>query len=90
MKVFSKDAKDCLTMLGAILDTLPQGSVLLCGRARCAALLLPMLCCKSGVLQVLKQVMEEKVTAQNVDIAKVAPTYHMYTIEEIGEVLSRV
>nr|XP_034570009.1 proteasome subunit alpha type-5-like [Setaria viridis] len=30
-------------------------------------------------LSILKQVMEEKVTPNNVDIAKVAPKYHLYT-----------
>ncbi|GKC34749.1 proteasome subunit alpha type-5 [Tanacetum coccineum] len=33
-------------------------------------------------LSILKQVMEEKVTPNNVDIAKVAPTYHLYTSAE--------
>ncbi|KAG6484040.1 hypothetical protein ZIOFF_060833 [Zingiber officinale] len=33
-------------------------------------------------LSILKQVMEEKVTPNNVDIAKVAPTYHLYTPAE--------
>jgi hypothetical protein len=32
-------------------------------------------------LSTLKQVMEEKVTSSNVDIAKVAPTYHLYKPE---------
>lgn len=36
------------------------------------------------------QVMEEKVTDANVDIAKVAPTYHMYTKAEVAEVLTRI
>ncbi|MBA0839610.1 hypothetical protein Goarm_005317, partial [Gossypium armourianum] len=34
-------------------------------------------------LSILKQVMEEKVTPNNVDIAKVAPTYHLYTPSEV-------
>jgi len=34
--------------------------------------------------------MEEKITAVNVDIASVAPTYHLYTKEEVEEVLSRI
>ncbi|KAM7253568.1 hypothetical protein ACFE04_021722 [Oxalis oulophora] len=34
-------------------------------------------------LSILKQVMEEKVTPNNVDIAKVAPTYHLYTPAEV-------
>nr|GEV93190.1 proteasome subunit alpha type-5 [Tanacetum cinerariifolium] len=33
-------------------------------------------------LSILKQVMEEKVTPNNVDIAKVAPTYHLYAPAE--------
>ncbi|XP_073064572.1 proteasome subunit alpha type-5 [Primulina huaijiensis] len=41
-------------------------------------------------LSILKQVMEEKVTANNVDIAKVAPTYHLYTPVEVEEVISRL
>ena len=31
-----------------------------------------------------------QVTATNVDIASVAPTYHLYTKEEIEEVVSRL
>ncbi|GJY23173.1 proteasome subunit alpha type-5, partial [Tanacetum coccineum] len=34
-----------------------------------------------------KQVMEEKVTPNNVDIAKVAPTYHVYTPAEVEAVI---
>ncbi|KAK8514203.1 hypothetical protein V6N13_063107 [Hibiscus sabdariffa] len=34
-------------------------------------------------LSILKQVMEEKVTPNNVDIARVAPTYHLYTPSEL-------
>jgi len=41
-------------------------------------------------LQVLKQVMEEKVTTLNVDIAKVAPAYHLYSADEIAGVLARI
>ena len=41
-------------------------------------------------LSTLKQVMEEKVTATNVDIAKVAPTWHLYSTEEVQAVLSRL
>ncbi|KAG6792194.1 hypothetical protein POTOM_001337 [Populus tomentosa] len=41
-------------------------------------------------LSILKQVMEEKVTPNNVDIAKVAPTYHLYTPAEVEEVISRL
>uniref|UniRef100_A0A0E0J499 Proteasome subunit alpha type n=1 Tax=Oryza nivara TaxID=4536 RepID=A0A0E0J499_ORYNI len=33
-------------------------------------------------LSILKQVMEEKVTPNNVDIAKVSPNYHLYTPAE--------
>ena len=36
------------------------------------------------------QVMEEKITAVNVDIATVAPHYHLYTKEEIEAVLGRI
>lgn len=41
-------------------------------------------------LATLKQVMEEKVTATNVDIASVAPKYHLYTQVEIEEVIARL
>ncbi|KAG5248814.1 proteasome alpha type [Salix suchowensis] len=41
-------------------------------------------------LSILKQVMEEKVTPNNVDIAKVAPVYHLYTPAEVEEVISRL
>ncbi|KAK9838510.1 hypothetical protein WJX81_004042 [Elliptochloris bilobata] len=41
-------------------------------------------------LATLKQVMEEKVTASNVDIAKVAPRYHLYTQAEIEAVIERL
>jgi 20S proteasome subunit alpha 5 len=41
-------------------------------------------------LSTLKQVMEEKVTATNVDIAKVAPTWHLYTTGEVESVISRL
>ncbi|XP_042467557.1 zinc finger MYM-type protein 1-like [Zingiber officinale] len=41
-------------------------------------------------LSILKQVMEEKVTPNNVDIAKVAPTYHLYTPAEVKDVISRL
>lgn len=41
-------------------------------------------------LSTLKQVMEEKVTATNVDIARVAPKWHLYTPEEVEEVISRL
>ncbi|CAA2990918.1 proteasome subunit alpha type-5 [Olea europaea subsp. europaea] len=41
-------------------------------------------------LSILKQVMEEKVTPNNVDIAKVAPTYHLYSPSEVEQVISRL
>ncbi|KAG2490568.1 hypothetical protein HYH03_010962 [Edaphochlamys debaryana] len=41
-------------------------------------------------LSTLKQVMEEKVTATNVDIARVAPTYHLYTEEEVQALITRL
>ncbi|GAY47718.1 hypothetical protein CUMW_106500 [Citrus unshiu] len=33
--------------------------------------------------------MEEKVTPNNVDIARVAPTYHLYTPSEVEAVINR-
>ncbi|KAF8389620.1 hypothetical protein HHK36_024139 [Tetracentron sinense] len=41
-------------------------------------------------LSILKQVMEEKVTPNNVDIAKVAPNYHLYSPSEMEVVISRL
>uniref|UniRef100_A0A0A9D9F4 PSA5 n=1 Tax=Arundo donax TaxID=35708 RepID=A0A0A9D9F4_ARUDO len=41
-------------------------------------------------LSILKQVMEEKVTPNNVDIAKVAPNYHLYTPAEVEAVIARL
>ncbi|GIL71587.1 hypothetical protein Vretimale_715 [Volvox reticuliferus] len=41
-------------------------------------------------LSTLKQVMEEKVTATNVDVARVAPNYHLFTEEEIQALISRL
>ncbi|KAG0494419.1 hypothetical protein HPP92_005413 [Vanilla planifolia] len=41
-------------------------------------------------LSILKQVMEEKVTPNNVDIAKVAPTYHLYCPSEVEAVINRL
>nr|PNR63255.1 hypothetical protein PHYPA_001680 [Physcomitrium patens] len=38
-------------------------------------------------LSTLKQVMEEKVTSSNVDIAKVSPKYHLYPPEEVEAVI---
>lgn len=42
------------------------------------------------ILATLKQVMEEKVTSTNVDIAKVNPEYHLYTPAEVEEVFARL
>ena len=36
------------------------------------------------------QVMEEKVTDVNVDIATIAPKYHLFTQQQVAEVLGRV
>ncbi|EEC68529.1 hypothetical protein OsI_36818 [Oryza sativa Indica Group] len=41
-------------------------------------------------LSILKQVMEEKVTPNNVDIAKVSPNYHLYTPAEVEAVIARL
>ncbi|KAK7848724.1 proteasome subunit alpha type-5 [Quercus suber] len=41
-------------------------------------------------LSILRQVMEEKVTPNNVDIAKVAPNYHLYTPAEVEAVIARL
>ncbi|GER28357.1 proteasome subunit alpha type [Striga asiatica] len=41
-------------------------------------------------LSILKQVMEEKVTPNNVDIAKVSPRYHLYTPSEVEAVINRL
>lgn len=41
-------------------------------------------------LATLKQVMEEKITSVNVDIATIGPKYHRYTKEEIEEILTRL
>ena len=41
-------------------------------------------------LSTLKQVMEEKVSSTNVDIAKIAPTWHVYSQSEVEEVISRL
>ncbi|CAO2144779.1 unnamed protein product [Urochloa humidicola] len=41
-------------------------------------------------LSILKQVMEEKVTLNNVDIAKVAPKYHLYTPAEVEAGIARL
>jgi 20S proteasome subunit alpha 5 len=43
-----------------------------------------------AALSILKQVMEEKITSTNVDIARVAPKYHLYTQSEVEEVMSRL
>ncbi|GLC34152.1 Proteasome subunit alpha type-5-B [Pleodorina starrii] len=41
-------------------------------------------------LSTLKQVMEEKVTATNVDVARVAPKYHLFTEEEVQALIGRL
>ncbi|CAD5177881.1 unnamed protein product [Musa acuminata subsp. malaccensis] len=41
-------------------------------------------------LSISKQVMEEKVTPNNLDIARVAPTYHLYTPTEVEAVIARL
>ncbi|KAE8725856.1 Proteasome subunit alpha type-5 [Hibiscus syriacus] len=41
-------------------------------------------------LSILKHVMKEKVTPNNVDIAKVAPTFHLYTPSEVEAVINRL
>eukprot|EP01025_Chloroclados_australasicus_P043471 TRINITY_DN4653_c0_g1_i1.p1 TRINITY_DN4653_c0_g1~~TRINITY_DN4653_c0_g1_i1.p1 ORF type:complete len:239 (-),score=29.82 TRINITY_DN4653_c0_g1_i1:308-1024(-) len=41
-------------------------------------------------LSILKQVMEDKLTEINVDVASIAPKYHLYTDEEKKEVLGRL
>ena len=41
-------------------------------------------------LSTLKQVMEEKVTPTNVDIASVAPKYKLYSPEEVSAVIERL
>lgn len=41
-------------------------------------------------LSTLKQVMEEKVTATNVDICSVAPKYRLYSEKEVEEIISRL
>ncbi|CAA3012445.1 proteasome subunit alpha type-5 [Olea europaea subsp. europaea] len=41
-------------------------------------------------LSILDLVMEENVMPNNVDIAKVAPTYHLYLPSEIEEVIGRL
>jgi len=45
---------------------------------------------ESLALSTLKQVMEEKVTGTNVDIASVAPTYKLYSPEEVTAVIERL
>jgi len=41
-------------------------------------------------LCILKQVMEEDLTSSNVDIACVAPEFHIYSAEEVEVVISRL
>jgi len=38
----------------------------------------------------LKQVMEEKVNATNIDVATIAPKYHLFTEEEVKAVIDRL
>jgi len=38
-------------------------------------------------VQTLKQVMEEKINATNVDIASVKPTFRLYPTEEVEEII---
>lgn len=44
------------------------------------------------VLSTLKQVMEEKINTENVELARVTPEkgFHLATLEEVGAVLSRL
>ena len=46
--------------------------------------------CQLGVAVSLLSVLCDQVTATNVDIASVGPTYHLYNQEEIQEVISRL
>lgn len=41
-------------------------------------------------VSILKQVMEEDLTSSNVDMARVAPHFHMYSNEEVEAVISRL
>ena len=41
-------------------------------------------------LSILKQVMEEDLTSSNVDIACVAPEFHLYSAEEVEAVIARL
>jgi len=41
-------------------------------------------------LSILKQVMVEDLTSTNVDIAHVAPKFHLYSIEEVEAVIARL
>lgn len=45
---------------------------------------------ETAALKILKDVMEEKVTATNVDIASIAPKYHLYTREEVEAIIARI
>ena len=45
---------------------------------------------ESLALSTLKAVMEEKVTGTNVDIASVAPSYKLYSPEEVTAVIERL
>ncbi|KAL1219606.1 Proteasome subunit alpha type-5-B [Cardamine amara subsp. amara] len=49
------------------------------------------LCAEQPIaVSILKQVMEETVTPNNVDIAKVAQAYHLYTPQEVDAVISHL
>ncbi|XP_024394074.1 proteasome subunit alpha type-5-A isoform X2 [Physcomitrium patens] len=41
-------------------------------------------------LSILKQVMEETLTSSNVDVARVAPEFHIYSAEEVEAVIGRL
>lgn len=43
-----------------------------------------------AALSILKQVMEEKITSTNVDIARINPKYHLYSVAEVEEVIARL
>jgi len=41
-------------------------------------------------VETLKQVMEEKITSTNVDIASVKPTFRLYPVEEVEEIIKEL
>lgn len=45
---------------------------------------------EAAALSILKQVMEEKITSINVDLARISPKYHLYTQAEVEEVMARI